>query len=54
MAVINANSIIVTTETASAFPDPNNSRKILYPGAFDPLIDRTVIRPEDAYELTGT
>jgi hypothetical protein len=51
MAVIESNTIVVTSEIASAFPDTNNIKKILYPGAFDPLVDPTVIRPEDAYDI---
>jgi hypothetical protein len=45
---------VLNGETSSQFPDPENIKKILYPGNLDPLIDPTVIRPESAYEIVQT
>jgi hypothetical protein len=44
--------IVLTGETASIFPNLNSIVKILLPGALDPLLDPTVVNPENAYEIT--
>lgn len=46
--------VVLTSETANSFPLPDSSRKILYPGLADPLLDPTVVSPQDAYEISET
>ena len=43
--------VVLTGETANTFPEIESVRKILAPGLLDPLLDPTVIRPEQAYEI---
>lgn len=46
--------VVLTGETANTFPEIESVRKILAPGLLDPLLDPTIIRPEDAYEISVT